>query len=417
VLLPLLRQNTTRSWDTISAEDGWLYFQQAHDHGLAVLFRGYAGYVQLPTRLLAAPSTLVPVSGLAVYFALVSSVFCALLACFVFWASDGWVRSRAARLALASLVVLMPALGQENSANLTNTIWMLAAVAPWAFAARSERSRAVALRSAIVFFAAMATLVSIVFVPLAVGLVGLRRSAGAWIVSSAYFAGLALQLVASAYSRDQRRLVVRNVADVPEIIAVRAFAQYLVGDRGIQAVWTVRPLLVVVAPVLVLGILLAASIGVGRRRQVLALAFIGVGVAGLLLPVWGRGTGATAIAIPATTIFGPHPRAGQYDPLSARFSVIPVMMIASAAAVLFTSPRTSRPWLSRALTAAFVTQVVAVVAIGFPVTNARSPGPAWSDTVETQRVRCATLDPAAKVQLRVPGSSINPAVLLPCSDL
>ena len=124
-MVPLLRQTGAHSWDTIWGEDGWVYFQQAHDHGLGVVLRGYAGYLQLTPRLLAIPTAIVPIHQLALYFAVVAAVVGAALAWFVYWASEGWVESRPVRLALASLVVLMPALGYENTANVTNTIWIL----------------------------------------------------------------------------------------------------------------------------------------------------------------------------------------------------------------------------------------------------------------------------------------------------
>jgi hypothetical protein len=176
-------------------------------------------------------------------------------------------------------------------------------------------------------------------------------------------------------------------------------------------------LLVVVVPVLVLGGLLAALIGVSRERQTLSLAFIGIAVVSLLVPVWGRGTNKTAIAYAATSFFGPLAGAGSYQPNPARYSVIPVLMLASAAAVLFTSLRASRPRLSRALTAGFVGQVVLVMTIGFPVTNARSHGPAWSKTVQAQRARCARRAPTAEVRLRLPAPAFNPAVVVACRDL
>src|SRR5882757_8660275 len=57
MVVPLVRP-TGRVWQTMFAEDGAIYFQQVHDHGvLAALFRGYAGYLQLPPRILGALST------------------------------------------------------------------------------------------------------------------------------------------------------------------------------------------------------------------------------------------------------------------------------------------------------------------------------------------------------------------------
>ena len=180
--LPLLRQRGAPSWNTIWGEDGWVYYQQAHDHGLSVLLRGYAGYLQLTPRLLAVPTIVVPVADLARYFAVMGVLVGALLAWFVYWATEGWIDARAVRLALAGLVVLAPALGYENTANVTNTIWILLAVAPWALVARSESRRAVLLRSLVVFASATATALSALFLPMALGYACLRRRRPTWVV-------------------------------------------------------------------------------------------------------------------------------------------------------------------------------------------------------------------------------------------
>ena len=161
VFLPLLRQTGSRSWDTIWAEDGAIYFQQAHDSGgLSVLFRGYAGYLQLPPRVFGAFSTTVPVDQLPRYFALCGVTVGAFLAWFVWWTSDDWIASKPVRLALASLMVLMPALGAENTANLTDLGWVFAAALPWAFIAISVHGWQVFLRAVVAFTAATATTVS-----------------------------------------------------------------------------------------------------------------------------------------------------------------------------------------------------------------------------------------------------------------
>ena len=92
VVVPLLRQTGARSWQTIWAEDGFEYFQQAHQHGgFAVLFRGYGGYLQLPPRLLAAGSTYIPIRDLSIYLALSGAMVGALLGWFLYCMSTEWI--------------------------------------------------------------------------------------------------------------------------------------------------------------------------------------------------------------------------------------------------------------------------------------------------------------------------------------
>ena len=133
------------------------------------LFRGWNGYLQLPPRVLGAVSTFVPVRDLAVFCAVSAQIVNATLAVFVYWASATWIRSRLLRVALASLVVLVPALGYENTATITNTIWTFAAVAPWALVSSAERRAAVVARSAVAFLAATATPLTLIYLPLGIG--------------------------------------------------------------------------------------------------------------------------------------------------------------------------------------------------------------------------------------------------------
>ena len=289
-VLPLLRQTGSHSWDTIWGEDGGVYFQQAHDHGLSVLLRGYAGYLQLPPRLLAIVSPLVPIRLLALYFAVAGALVGTALAAFVYWATEGWVDSRPVRLALASLVVLMPALGYENTANITNTIWVCFGVAPWALVSLSEGRRATALRAAVAFASATATALTAVFLPLGIAYAVIRRRRPTWIVLAAFVSGLALQFAVVLHTRDTRpHTTIRQASKLPEVIGIKVFGQFLIGERGIMALWDHRSAVAVVAPLLVLVVLTTLLRGISRRKQILTVAFVALAMATFVIPVWGRG--------------------------------------------------------------------------------------------------------------------------------
>ncbi len=417
VVLPLLRQTGVPSWDTIWGEDGWVYFQQAHDHGLTVLIRGYAGYLQLAPRLLSVASVLVPLRDLAWYFALLAALVGAGLAWFVYWASEGWIDSRAVRMAFASLVVLMPALGYENTANLTNTIWILFGVAPWALLSLSEGRRATALRGAVAFASATATALTAVFVPLAVAWALVRRRRPTWIVVAAFFAGLGMQFAVVTHTRDTRpHTTIRQASKLPEAIGIKVFALFLVGERGIRAVWDQRATLAVVAPLVVLVGLAALGTGIGRRKQGVAASFVGLALAAFLVPVWGRGTNQVALSLPLHSIFGAA-QAGRYDPMATRYSVVPILLLAGAAAIVLGARRPTRPSLTRVSQMVFVTWVVVVTVVGFPVINPRSVGPRWTTSVvSSYRTHCTGTARATRYKVAIPNRSVNPLIVLSCHD-
>jgi hypothetical protein len=417
-VVPLLRQTGVHSWDTIWGEDGWVYFQQAHDHGLSVVMRGYSGYLQLAPRILAIPSVVVPIRQLALYFALASGLVGAALAWFVFWASADWIDSRSVRLALASLVVLMPALGYENTANATNTIWILLAVAPWALLSLSERSRDVLICSVVAFAAATATALAAVLSPLVLLWALVRRRRPTWTVAGAFCAGLALQFAVVVRTRDTRpRTTIRQAGKLPEIIGVKVFGQLLIGERGIRALWDHHFVLTVMVPVVALVGLVLLLAGSGRRNQLLAIALVGLALVCFLVPAWGRGTNQVALALTARTIFGPA-QAGRYNPMSTRYVVAPVFLLASAAAISLGSSQPSRRRRPEAWRLGFVAWVIALTVVSFSVWNPRSLGPSWSESVDAAyRAHCAGQAPATRVKVRVPNRSVNPPVVLTCREL
>ena len=95
--------------------------------------------------------------GWAIYLAATASAVSALLAWAVYHYSASWIRSRLLRFGIALSIVLTPVAGAENTANIANSIWALAAVLPWVLVARQERSKDVAVRASIAFLAATAT--------------------------------------------------------------------------------------------------------------------------------------------------------------------------------------------------------------------------------------------------------------------
>jgi hypothetical protein len=414
VVLPLFRQAGAHSWDTVWGEDGWVYYQQAHDHGLAVLLRGYAGYLQLLPRVLAVGSVLVPVRELTLYLAVAGALVGAGLAWFVYWASEGWIDSRLVRIALASLVVLMPALGWENTANITNTIWVCFAVAPWALVARQRTRGATAVRGLVAFVSATATALTAVFLPLALAMALVRRGRRDRIVVASFCAGLVLQFAVVAHTRDTRpHTTVRQAAALPEAIGIKVFGLLVLGERGIRALWAARASVAVLAPLLVLGVLVLCGRGIERRKQLLAAAFVAFALLTFVVPVWGRGTNHVSLTLTENSIFGPG-HVGQYNPMASRYSVAPMLLLAAALAVVLGAWRPGREGSRRALERAFVVWVAAVTIVGFRVENPRSLGPSWPTSVVADRRAHCTHARTATFKVVAPYHAINPPVVLAC---
>ena len=220
------------------------------------------------------------------------------------------------RLALASLVVLMPVLGVENTANITNTIWVCVAVAPWALVSLAEGRLDVAV-STVAFLAATSTGLVFLFLPLALGFALLRRTPATSIVTAMFGAGLAVQggvVMHTEYipSITSEALLVlkRSIPNIIHATGEHVFVPFLIGTKGTSTPWLTSHDLLIIASVicfaLIFGVLL---VGVDHGRQVLAVVFVLYALVIFVTPAWSR---------------------QQAPP---RYSVIPLVLLASA--VLF----------------------------------------------------------------------------------
>jgi hypothetical protein len=313
------------------------------------------------------------------------------------------------RLALASLLVLMPALGFENTAALSNTIWLFAAVIPWALLSTRDRTRDIAICSTVAFLGACATALSVMYAPLALGLAITRRERATTFTSAAFFLGLALQGLVILTAGEDRGTVERqanHLDDLLYVLSSRVFGVFLLGLEGATDLWEASPAAVTVGATAVVVALYAILLpGAGRRAQMVSLVLGAYAVISFALPVWGRGTeGITSVGLAPNST-------------GVRFSVIPVFLLASAFAALIApvGPARERP-VTRVARPLFVGQIALLAVLGFSVTNPRSTGPAWPDMVDvTYREQC--LDAPSSEQAEVPVSPPGWFVELPCGRL
>jgi hypothetical protein len=401
--LPLFRQTGNRSWNTIWAEDGFEYFQQARRYGgTAVLLRGYSGYLQFPSRALALGSTYLPVHDVSVYLALSASIVGALLAWFTYHVTQGWIGSPFVRVALASMVVLTPVLGAENTANITNIIWVFAAVAPWALVSLAERPLDIVVRSVVAFLAATATSLCFFFLPLAIGWILIRRTRATVVVAGAFVAGLVIQGLVMLHTKDIVSTIPqgflafhRSVVHLAEATGLHTFGLLLVGYDGSTSTWlTQHQVLTIGSTIFVVIILAVLMRGAGRDHRLLALVFFGYAIITFVAPVWER------------------------NDVAPRYSVMPVIFLASALAVLLADPTRDRGALmTRIGRPLFVVWVVILTIIGFSITTYRSESPTWSNGVTfSYTTKCRGKPPDTLVQVRTDDYNFWP-VTLPCRDL
>lgn len=372
VVLPLLRTGGVGTWDSIWIEDS-LYVEQANAAGLDALFRGYAGYLQLIVRVLAVPTAFLPASWFAVYLALVASLVAAIGAAFVYRQTAGLIASIELRLLVAAMVVLSPAMAVETTATITNLIWVVLAIAPFAFISVRDSGSDVAMRAGVAFVAATATALSALLLPLAIGFAIARRSRASAVVLGSFVVGLALQFVVTRSSPIEERTE-SSIRILADLYGLRVLGSFLVGERPLDPLWTsIGEVAVVVIVAVVVGIFAFLLRGAGRRNQVLALVLLAYSAVAFIVPAWGRGTAAIGFDL------------GVYSLNMTRYSVGPIVLLVAALALLVDpalQPRV-RP-LRVDARRAVVVWGVAVLAVGFFYPTVRGAGPAWS--TESARV-------------------------------
>jgi hypothetical protein len=381
-VLPLLRSGGVGSWDSIWIEDA-LYAEQANGAGaLQVLFRGYAGYLQLIVRVLAAPTAFLPASWFAPYLAVVATLVAAIGAAFVYRQTSGLIASIELRLLVAAMVVLSPAMAIETTATVTNIIWVVLAIAPFAFISVRSSTPDIAMRAGVAFVAATATALSALLLPLAIGYAIARRTRASIIVASAFGVGLVVQLLVARVSpiAERTESSVRMLAD---LFGLRVLGSFLVGERPLDQLWTsIGEPVVVVFVLLVVALFAFLLRGAGRRNQVLALVLLGYSVVAFVVPAFGRGTDAIGFDL------------GTYSLNMTRYTVGPILLLVTALALLVDPALEPRP-RPIPFDAGKVVLVwgVAVLAIGFFYPTVRGSGPAWS--TESARVFAEECDGVA----------------------
>lgn len=406
VAIGMLRIRGVPVWDTVWLEDSTIYVTEANVHGpAAVLFRSYAGYLHLVPRLLSLPIATLPVGVLPAYLALAGCVVSAGTAAFVYRSLGGWVVTARVRLAVAALVVIGPALAIENTALITNTIWCAFVILPFALVSTRSGRGDVTARAVIAAVAIASNPLGALYAPLALGVWVVRRTRDSLVVGAAMGLGLVVQLavVRTGTLAENGGNHVRTVIDM---FGVRVLGSFLVGELPLDRLWTnIGEPVVVVFALVTVAIFVVLLRGSAPRERNAALLFLGLAVLCFVVPVVVRGIDQTGFGV------------GAYVQSWTRYTVAPIVFLATAVAVLVDPPGPSGDRrVASTGRSVFVAQVAIVTLIGLPAWTVRSDGPRWSDEVaRTYDTQC--VGQPGDTLVDVTASPTNFAATLPCHRL
>lgn len=404
----LLRQPGAGALDTVWAEDGRIFLEDAYDDPAGSLTEPYAGYLHVVPRLLAWLAAALPASLAAEALAVAAALVTAALAAVVFIASRGHVAAPLARLAVAAPVVLAPLAQGEVPNSIANLHWPALYASCWVLL-WNPRGRGGRWTVVLVLaLTALSDLLVVALLPLA--LLRLRAVPG-WTGRAPALAlggGVALQVFVKATAGASRDL--DPTADPVLLLGgyvLRVVPTALFGERWVGTDLSGSPR--------VLGSAAAAA------AIVAALAW---------LAMRRRATGplvAAAVLLAHSVVFWVLP-VGLSGLATPRYVLAPALLLVAAVVVLATAA-TGRPGAAvvQFATRQRITRIGPLLALGallavvaalnFRVDNARAEGPAWDAQLRTTAAACSDApDRAVRVPVS-PRAGDLWSVAVPCAAL
>jgi hypothetical protein len=306
------------------AEDGGVFLQDFSAHGWRSIGYVYAGYLSVPSRMIATVGgAAVPLTGYSQWCVVASLAVVGTLAGYIFASA----RSRIGWWALgpALAMVLVPAVRGESLGDLANLQNFLIPAACWALPEQSYSGPVVTL------LAALASPLAIVALPL---LFVRRAFRSVW----ALVAGLAIQGVAIvAAPRSARPGVSRSMPSMRALIDdIRSMLQYALGNPGFRHGET----LITLVGVVTLGAVFVKA----KERPLVAYLFVACAL----------------VLVIATT-----PESGA----ASRYVVAPSVLLVSGLTLLK---------LPRRVAIIAVVLGLVLTVMSFPVSAYRRSGPTWN---------------------------------------
>ncbi|MFB3977710.1 hypothetical protein [Microbacterium proteolyticum] len=342
----------------------------------------YDGYVHaLPQTVANVIWATVPVAHTAVAFTATACAIAGVVAALVFALSGSWVRSRAARILLATVTVCTPGLPYETLGNLANLHWYLLWLAPFLFLFRPRAWWTAALAAAGGLLILTTEIQAIVFAPL---LLLHLRDRKRWPLIAGVTVGIAVQGLAvlgggrtTGTGLPLMWSVVQGyLLQVPLLAATGSgeAASTAVGWNGWPLAWAA--LLPFVAS--------AAAVVYLCRRSIAAVAAIYL--LGASVVIWSAGYALNRSSAFDFSAADTGVLLGGVPLL--RYSVVPVMLLLGVVIVMFDALVDRHEGTAAALTAA---TLLAVFVAGFTthVVSPRSLGPTWQEGIQTAEGECA----------------------------
>lgn len=408
LLLGAVRQVGVSPFDTVWAEDGSVFLDQALEEGpLRTVPQAYAGYLHLLPRVLSELAAAVPVARSATALAVSAGMVTVLCAVAVLLATGGHVRSVPLRYLLASLVVLQPVAAIESLHAVALLQFHLLVATFWLALWRPQSPRLALAAAATVVLAVLTTPLTLVLAPVYVLRLLLVDTWRDRAVPLAAAAAGAVQLWAVA-TQPAPGSPGGALPALVELYAVRVAGPAVFGLDVGGAIYAWSPGLLAVLAVVVVAVVLSPGLRPTARHPLTVLLAVGVSVALFLSSVWTRGIALSMVP----------PSDGAVPLSGSRYVVVPVLLLLAALVLVLDDGPPG--WLPAAAWTAGRIGVLGLVGLvvlaDFRLVTDRGAGPPWSVEVTNAVVACRA--GASEVVLQAsPAANPDFRLGVPCTDL
>jgi hypothetical protein len=377
------------------AEDGGIFLEGALNDSVAgAITTNYNGYLHLVPRLLAEVVAALPLAWASEALALAGSAVTVLCAFIVWHASARHLPDPLLRGLLAAMVILLPVVGFESLANVTNLQWMMLFASFWLLLWKPRSLRGALAAGAFVALTLASAPLALLLAPLAVLRVVGTRTRADLAIAAGFAAGAAVQLVAILVD-DSAQADSRWDGDLLPAYLLRVVGGLGLGRDAEVAVWEVAPTPLLVLAGLAFATLLAAAALRDIPARPLSLLALGLSVVYFLVPGYVRDA--------ALPLMWTEDYTGTYG---ARYTILPALFLLTA--VLLQLQERSR------LRIAVLAVILAAALTTFYVGDAGRSTVRWSDTLEAAREAC---EPGTALAGEIPVSWPDWRIDIPCSRL
>jgi hypothetical protein len=406
VILQVLRIGPTTGLESVWAEDGQIFFQQALVQGFwETVFSPYAGYLVLVPRLVGEAGNLVPLREAAAAMAIASGFVVALCGLVVWHASAAHIRNPYLRGTLVALTVLAPVAGLESVVSGAYVLWYMLFAAFWLLLWRPATAWGAALGALFLLATGLSTPGLWFFAPLALLRALAVRDGRDLLLVGAYVAGAAVQVPVLA-SNSEAAVDPIWTADIWTAYLQRVVDGAVLGEELGGGAWAALgwPFLIGLLVLLGVGLVLAWRRSPTSARWLAAIA-IGTSLLMFVASAYQRAVG-TAMVWPE----------GMHGGNAGRYAIVPALLLVSAALALVDRlPRRAGPdwlpWAGIATAAVLLVSLASSFYVGYP--EARGT-PLWGDALEQAAASCTAGElPEGRVATSPPGFG----VIIPCTDL